>query len=270
MARQTYICVTCGTAYPPSDGEPAACPICEDDRQYVNPDGQQWTTLPALQSAHTNRFTQLSADLTAIMTEPAFAISHRAYVIDTGHGNVLWDCVSYLDDATIEHVRRLGGIQAIAISHPHFYTTTGEWSRMFDDAPIYLHRANEPWVMNPSPAIRYFDGDSIEVASGITVARCGGHFPGSSVLHWKDGAQGAGALFTGDTIRICADPRWLTFMYSYPNEIPLDEQAVRRIVSTVEPFAFDSIYDAFKARPTTGAKAAVSRSAERYIAHLRG
>jgi hypothetical protein len=270
LVQQAYICVTCGTEYPPSDSAPAACPICEDDRQYVNPDGQQWTTLPALQSAHTNRFTQLSADLTAIITEPAFAISHRAYLIHTEQGNVLWDCVSYLDDATVEHVRRLGGIQAIAISHPHFYTTMGEWSRAFDDAPIYLHRANEPWVMNPSSAIHYFDGDTVELVPAVTMARCGGHFPGSSVLYWKDGAQGAGALFTGDTIRICADERWLTFMYSYPNEIPLDELAIRRIVSMVEPFAFDSIYDAFKARPTTGAKAAVVRSAERFIAHLRG
>jgi glyoxylase-like metal-dependent hydrolase (beta-lactamase superfamily II) len=124
--------------------------------------------------------------------------------------------------------------------------------------------------MNPSSAIHYFDGDTVELVPAVTMARCGGHFPGSSVLYWKDSAQGAGALFTGDTIRICADERWLTFMYSYPNEIPLDELAIRRIVSMVEPFAFDSIYDAFKARPTTGAKAAVVRSAERYIAHLRG
>src|SRR5258708_32923383 len=101
---------------------PPACPICGDDRQYVNPDGQQWTTLPALQSAHANRFTQLSADLTAIITEPAFAISHRAYLIHTEQGNVLWDCVSYLDAATVAHVRRLGPIQTIDISNTHCYT----------------------------------------------------------------------------------------------------------------------------------------------------
>ncbi len=144
----------------------------------------------------------------------------------------------------------------------------GAWSDAFT-APIHLHRAHEPWVMKPHPAIRYFDGETVEALPGVTAVHCGGHFPGSSVLHWSGGEGDTGALFTGDTISICADPRWLTFMYSYPNRIPLDEQAVRHIVAAVEPFAFDRIYGLEQVTPS-GAKAAVRRSADRYIAHLRG
>jgi hypothetical protein len=65
--------------------------------------------------------------------------------------------------------------------------------------------------------------------------RCGGHFPGSAVLHWADGADGRGALFTGDTIQVVSDRRWVSFMYSYPNLIPTNAATVRQIVAAVAP-----------------------------------
>ena len=49
-----YICTTCGTQHAPSAAPPPNCPICEDERQYVGPAGQRWTTLPDLQRTHMN------------------------------------------------------------------------------------------------------------------------------------------------------------------------------------------------------------------------
>ena len=43
-----YICVTCGTQFADSQTPPAHCPICEDERQYIGWNGQQWTTLEEL------------------------------------------------------------------------------------------------------------------------------------------------------------------------------------------------------------------------------
>ncbi|HLJ80534.1 MAG TPA: MBL fold metallo-hydrolase [Ktedonobacterales bacterium] len=266
---ESYLCVTCGTEYPPSESAPAHCPICEDDRQYINPQGQQWTTLAAEQGKHHNSFTAIAPGITTIATEPKLGIGERAHLIETGQGNVLWDLVAYLDDATIAELRARGGVSAIAISHPHFYTTMGAWSRALGNAPIYLHRDNEPWVMYPSPAIHYVESDTLEIVPGATLLRCGGHFPGSSVLHWRSDMDGQGALFTGDTIKVVADRRWVTFMYSYPNTVPLDEQTVRHIAATVEPLAFAELYDGWDT-VAGDAKEAVRRSAERYIAHLRG
>ena len=80
------------------------------------------------------------------------------------------------------------------------------------------------------------------ILPGLTLVRCGGHFTSSTVLHWADGAEGRGALLTGDTIAVALDRRYVTFMRSYPNLIPLSAAAVRRIVAAVEPFAFDRIY----------------------------
>jgi glyoxylase-like metal-dependent hydrolase (beta-lactamase superfamily II) len=266
-----FLCVTCGTQYPASDTPPDGCPICLDDRQYVNPNGQQWTTLEELRAGgRRNRFELVADGVTAIVTEPGVGIGQRAHLIETPRGNVLWDCVAYLDDETVAEVRRRGGLQAIAISHPHFYTTIVEWSRALD-VPVYLHRDNQPWVMRPDEdAVRYWDGETLALLPGVTYIRCGGHFPGSSVLHWAEGAAGKGALFTGDTIYVVADPRWVTFMYSYPNDIPLNASAVRRIVAAVEPFAFDTLYSSFGRAVQQDARGAVRRSAERYIEHITG
>jgi hypothetical protein len=263
-----FICITCGTQYPASADAPAHCPICEDDRQYINQNGQQWATMTQLRQDHSNSFLEVDPSITAIKTTPTFAIGQQAQLIATPAGNLLWDCISFLDEPTVAEVQRRGGIAAIAISHPHFYSSMIEWSRAFD-APIFLHAANRPWVMRPDDAIRFWEGDAKELLPGLTVVRCGGHFPGSSALHWADGAGGRGALFTGDTINVVSDRRYVSFMYSYPNQIPLNASTVRGIVVAVEPYAFDRIYGSWTGSIVAeDAKAAVRRSAERYIAHI--
>ncbi len=263
------MCVTCGTQYPDSETPPAACSICTDDRQYLPPGGQEWTTLTALQGRHRNTFAELAPGITTISTEPKVGIGQRAYLVQSANGTVLWDCIAYLDDATAAELRRRGSATAIAISHPHFFTTMLEWSEALGGVPIYLHADHRPWVMQPGPAIRYWDGDRFDLAPDLTLLRCGGHFPGSTVLY-RAGPDGQpGALFTGDTIKVVADRRYVTFMYSYPNDLPLGEQAVQRIVASVAPLAFDRLYDGWT-EVAGDAKASVTRSAQRYISHLRG
>ncbi|MEA2593782.1 MAG: hypothetical protein QOF01_251 [Thermomicrobiales bacterium] len=269
-ALRAPICATCGTQFPPAEKPPEHCPICEDDRQFVHPDGQRWTTLAEMRGQFRNRFTELESGLTSIVTEPAFAIGQRAYLVQTARGNLLWETLTQVDEETVAEIARLGGVDAIAISHPHYYAAMGEWSRLFGDVQIYLHADNRPWVMYPSSAVQFWEGETVEVLPGLTVVRCGGHFPGASVLHWPEGAERRGVLLTGDTIQIVRDRRWVTFMYSYPNSIPLDAGAVRRIVAAVEPYAFERLYGAFQDEPVVDAKDAVRRSGERYIRHISG
>jgi len=268
---RNYICTTCGVQYAATEAEPANCPICEDDRQYVNPNGQSWTTVAELRTGHRNVLHEVETGLTGIITEPHFAIGQRPLLIQTAHGNVLWDGNSLIDTATVDAVNQLGGIDAITISHPHFYDSMIEWSRAFHDAPIYLHASDRAWVMRPDRAIVYWEEEIYKLNEEITLIRCGGHFPGSSVLHWSKGAAGKGVLLTGDTIMVVADKRWVTFMYSYPNTIPLNAAAIQGIVDAVDPFAFERIYSGWSESvvPTDG-KAAVARSAARYIRHISG
>jgi hypothetical protein len=258
-----YICATCGVQFAPTDGMPERCPICEDERQYVGWSGQRWTTLDDLRKEHRNQVRD-DCGLTGIGTEPSFAIGQRALLVRSPQGNLLWDCVTVIDDATVEAVRKLGGVRAIAISHPHYYSSMVEWSRAFD-APVVLHSADKQWVMRPDASIEFWSGETKSLWDGMTLVRAGGHFKGGTVLHWPAGADGRGALLCGDIIQVAQDRRWVSFMYSFPNYIPLSAGEVDRIVAPVEPFEFDRIYGAWWDRNVASdAKNAVRRSAERY------
>ena len=114
-----FICVTCGTQFSVGVQPPSRCPVCEDERQYIGHNGQQWTTLDELRKTHKNSVHAHEANLTGIGTDPRFAIGQRALLVQTPEGNLLWDCITLLDDETIAQVQALGGVRAIAISHPH-------------------------------------------------------------------------------------------------------------------------------------------------------
>jgi hypothetical protein len=261
-----FICITCGTQFAPTDVPPARCPVCEDERQYVNARGQQWTLPEDLARDHRNRIEEQEPGLIGIGTEPSFAIGQRALLVQALGGSVLWDCVSLIDGPTAETVRGLGGLRAIAISHPHYYASMVAWSRAFGGVPIYLHAADRRWVMDPDPAVVFWEGETRPLGNGLTLVRCGGHFDGGTVLHWPAGAGGQGALLSGDILQVCADRRHVSFMYSYPNYIPLSSAVVRRVVAAVEPFAFDRVYGAWWDRVIRdGAREAVARSRDRYL-----
>jgi hypothetical protein len=261
-----FICVTCGTRYPDASAPPEQCVICTEERQYVGWDGQRWTTLAELRTDHTNRLQKEGPGLVGIGTTPKFAIGQRALYVASPRGGFLWDCISLVDDATVAALRERGGVSGIAISHPHFYSSMVEWSRALGNVPVYLHADDSAWVVHHHRNIVFWDGDTRQVAPGITLVRCGGHFAGSSVLHWADGADGGGALLTGDTLMVGEDRRTVGFMYSYPNYIPLGPAAARRIGDAVEPFEFDQIYGAWFGRNILAAgKQAVRYSVRRYL-----
>ncbi len=260
-----FICTTCGTQHKPSDAPPGGCAICQEERQYVNPLGQSWTTLEQMRRTHRNAFGGHEPGLIGIGTVPSFAIGQRALLLRTPSGNVLWDCVSFIDDATVEIVAALGGIAAIAISHPHYYAAMVEWSGAFGGAPILLHVADRQWVMRPDPAIAFWEGDTKEIAPGATLIRAGGHFAGGTVLHWATGANGKGALLSGDIVQVGPDKK-VSFMWSYPDLIPLDASTVERIAAVLEPWPFEPIYGAwFERIIASGGKQAMAYSVRRYI-----
>jgi hypothetical protein len=263
------ICVTCGTQFGSVGAPPNSCPVCEDDRQYVGWKGQQWTTLGELQKDHRNTVQEEEPGLWSVHTEPSFAIGQRAFLVQTPAGNVLWDCLSLVDDETVREVKARGGLAAIAISHPHFYSSMVDWSRAFGGVPVYLHADDRRWVMRPDPVVRSWTGKTEDLPGGLTLVRCGGHFAGSAVLHWPSGADGRGALLTGDTIQVVMDRRHVSFMRSYPNFMPLPASEVQIIAEAVETFAFDRIYGM---RPGLAirddGKASVRRSVERYLSAL--
>ena len=264
-----FICTQCGTQFPDSSSPPSRCPISEDEREFLGPKGQEWTTLDELRrKGFRNEITLEELNLMSIITRPEFAIGQQAYLVKTEEGNLLWDCIPFLDEETIRTIRRHGGIRAVAISHPHFYSTMNEWSAAFD-APVYIHSSDKEWVMDPGDSIDFWSGETRTLMKGLTLIRLGGHFPGSTVVLWSRTADGKGVILSGDTVHVCLDRRTVSFMYSFPNLIPLSPPVVERIADIIQSYSYDRIYGGFEGRKiTSNAKAAVDASVRRYVEHL--
>src|SRR3954462_3072941 len=133
-----WTCEQCGAQFPESDRPPASCAICEDERQFVNWRGQSWLSREEL----AKRYKLVWRDdlgVPGIGVQPGFAIAQRALLVREGDGCVVWDCVPLLTPEAVEHIRSLGGLKAIAVSHPHYYGAIADWSEAFGNVPIYLH-----------------------------------------------------------------------------------------------------------------------------------
>ncbi|CCD86251.1 conserved protein of unknown function [Bradyrhizobium sp. ORS 285] len=260
-----WTCSQCGAQFPDTPVPPAHCAVCEDERQYVNWKGQSFLSRDELATRH-QVVCREDDGLTGLALEPSFAIGQRALLIPEPDGCVMWDCIPLATEAAIAEVRALGGLKAIAISHPHYYGAVADWSAAFGNAPAYLHGDDAAFVTRPHPSIVPWTGDTLQISDDISLLRTGGHFAGATMLHWRRGAGGKGALFAGDIAMVAMDRRHVSFMYSYPNYIPLGPTAVRRIADAVAPLAFDRIYGAWwQKNVAEDGRAAFDRSVTRYL-----
>jgi len=260
-----YICTTCGVQYAATEIQPEECKICQDDRQYVNWQGQTWTTLSEMQLKYRNEIQEVEPSVYKIQTTPRFGIGQKAHLIQTPMGNVLWDCVTLLDDETISIINQLGGIKAIAISHPHYFATMVNWSKAFNEVSIYVHVMDQEWVLQPDACVYFWEGTSENILDSLHLIQCGGHFPGANVLHWPTGAENMGVLFTGDTIQVAMDRGSVSFMYSYPNMIPLNKKNILGIQNAMRNVGFERMYGAFEAHISENARQAFDKSIARYL-----
>ncbi|MFI5428443.1 hydrolase [Aeromicrobium sp. UC242_57] len=264
-----WTCAACAIEHADTEQPPSTCEICSDDRQFVPAAGQRWTTRAELAAAgHRGVVNELEPDLYAVDVAPELGIGQRGLLLRTSGGNLLWEPPGFIDDDMVSTLRELGGVDVISASHPHLTGASIQWSHAFDKAPVLVASADRQWIRRPDEVIELWHGTR-EVLPGVTFAQCGGHFAGSSIAHWQAGADGRGALLTGDTIAIGADRMSVNVMRSYVNKIPLPERAVRRILTSIEPYSYDRLYGAFGTIDTNAA-ALVDSSVHRYIAWVRG
>ncbi len=269
MPDESVLCCGCGTEFPASLS-PTSCPICSDERQYLPPGGQRWTTLAELREAgHRTSVSEVEPGLHRLTTTPKVGIGQQPLLVVTPAGNLLFDVPAHVDEDVVAEVRALGGLTAIAPSHPHHLGSQLEWSRAFGGVPVWVNASDAGWVQRPGPEIRAWQGTA-EPVEGVVLHQVGGHFPGSCVALWAAGADGHGVLLSGDTLAPVAAPGWVTFLRSYPNAIPLSAAVVSRMAETLAPLRFDRIYDEFGRGVAADAAAAVQRSAARYVAWVSG
>ncbi|KAH8434943.1 putative metallo-beta-lactamase domain protein [Aspergillus melleus] len=285
------ICTACGIQYPTSTA-PSSCKICDDSRQYIPPTGQNWTTLRALQSdkekKYTNTFTPSSkhpTTLISIQTTPKLAIGQRALLCRLPSGrNILWDCLTYIDEETVDRINELGGLDAIIISHPHYFSTHLVWAETFG-CQVYMSGEDKEWAVRRWKGQVFWEGGVLELGLGLSLGsssiqsasagsagekaeedgeadivaiKTGGHFPGSSVLWWKSKRS----LMVADTIFVVPSGVYhvdrepgttsFSFMWSIPNMIPLPPDEVHNIWKAIAHTDFDDTYGAFPGSETYG------------------
>jgi hypothetical protein len=196
--------------------------------------------------------------LTSFSISPKFGIGQRAFLVETPEGNLQWDCISLLNDELAEFIGSRGGLTAIAISHPHYYTTMVDWSERFG-VPIYVHEEDREWVMRPAPTIVPWSGGQRALFGGLRLVR--------RALPRGERPPGVArcAVYRGHHSGV-PRPAQRQLMYSYPNHIPLNAVQVQRILAAVEPLAFDRIYGAFPQMTIPhGGKHVLQKSAQRYL-----
>lgn len=270
MAEPWWLCATCAVESDPVDGTlPPVCPICADERQWVPRTGQRWTTLEELADAGTRVVvSELEPDLFALHTEPGVGIAQESKVLRTPEGCLLWDPVGFVDEDAARAVREIGPVVAVAASHPHMYGVQVAWSRALGDPPVLVAKADEGWLQRRDPAVRTWSGE-LELLPGVVLSQPGGHFPGSTVVHWAAGAEGRGVLLSGDTVFANPDGT-AAFMRSYPNRIPLSGAVAERVAAHVARRPYDRLYNNFDGVIPSDAREVVLRSAARHAAWTRG
>lgn len=265
-----YICETCGTQYGDSTRPPEYCRICNDERQYVGWSGQRWTTHEALAETYSQRIEDEDG-LLALGITPGFAIDQRALYLPTDAGNILWESLSLVTEDAVDAINSRGGLDSIVISHPHFYSSMGEWSDAFGGVPILIHEADRKCVQRSHASIEYWQGEELKLSGSVTLVRCGGHFAGSTALHWANGPRPGGALFSGDALQVVMDKRHVSFMYSYPNLIPMRTSDVIAMHERLANYQFEDVFGYTWGRTIIGdARRAVDISYDRYLAAVRG
>lgn len=265
-----WLCRTCGVEHQPA---PAVCAICADERQWVPREGQQWATLEELAGeGMRSTVVEIEDGLLAVGSTPAFGIGQLGKLICGSEGvggSVLWDPPGFVDDAAVAAVAARGPVAGIVASHPHMFGAQVQWSRRLGGVPVYVNAADARWVMRPDPVIVPWS-DTLQLTPALSVLQVGGHFPGSAVACWHDGADGRGVLLVGDTIFPNPDRRTVSFLRSYPNRIPLSAAVVQRMADRLGTLTFDRIYGLFTNAIDTDGLAAVQFSASRHAAWVRG
>jgi hypothetical protein len=176
-------------------------------------------------------------------------------LVITPAGNIFWDCIALINEPTVEFIKSKGGLNAIAFSHLHYYTTMNEWAESFD----------EQWIYNKGKHVSLWDGVEKELWQGMKLINVGGHFPGSAILHIPFLSKGE-TILCGDTFYISPSKKHAAVMYSYPNRIPLPLHEIHRIKKQMEKISFDTLFGFYDYQNIYGkAKKIIELSLDKYF-----
>ena len=200
MPLQFFACEHCG--FWQRHFAPAACPVCEDFRHPLPPDGWRFAPADVIAARVRCRVTEPLPGLVVIEAPGAPGIGQSGYLLRTSHGNVAFEGAAWYDDDALDAIAALGGVRWIAASHAHVYGALWRVAERFG-AEVVLHR-DDLAFSQALPVTWAFD-DKAELAPGVRLLHTGGHMAGHVVLHWDDPARGRRLLCCGDAFKYTLD-----------------------------------------------------------------
>jgi glyoxylase-like metal-dependent hydrolase (beta-lactamase superfamily II) len=267
-----WICDGCGLEHagspdpPPLDG----CvldrgPVSDEELGDLGPHTRQWLTFAELAAQpHSIEYRDHGRGVHSFRRVPRLGIGQWSFLVSTPAGNLLWDPPAYLDDEVEALVRGLGGVAAIATSHPHMFAAQVSWSHAFGRAPVLVNSSGKEWLPRPDAVIEFWDGE-VQPLPGIRVIWLGGHMPSSAVALTPDGS-----LLAGDTVAGSLDPGWLSFQRNYPRHVPLSAGTVQRLIDGLDDLQFDRLYTLGGDAIEHDAHDVVRKAARRHIGWVSG
>ena len=262
-----YLCETCGTQYAETATPPAHCPVCEDERQYVGWQGQRWTTHDELARRLHACASATTTACSAIASTRSFAIPQRALLLPTDAGNILWECISLVTPEAVHALKAARRRRSHRHLAPALLRVDGRVERR-------ARRRADPAARGRSrmgaAAVAGRSSSGMATCCALSDTRHADPLrrplPRQHRAALERRPAPGGALFPGDALQVAGDRRHVSFMYSYPNYIPMKPGDVRAMRERLAPYAFDDVYGYTWGRNIIGkARAAVDRSFDRYL-----
>ena len=250
-----YCCTNCGF-WQRRFATPTMCPVCEDYRHPLPPNGYAFLTADEVAGRQTVTIDEPLPGVMRISTSPQMGIGSCGYVIQSQVGNVHFEGAGWYDEAALEMI---GDVHFLAASHPHVYGAL--WRVVEAKRPKVVVQAEALPFCQAFAVTLPFD-DSYRLAAGLTLHRTAGHTPDHTVLHDANRRR----LFCGDAFKFTfpkpgqttGRPDSISCHKAFDAHIPLTRGDVLRYREIIAPLDFDAVVTPWEVVPE-GGKAWVMR-----------
>ena len=193
-----YVCANCGF-WQRYFERPGWCPLCMDVRHVVPREGWRFLDLSAAQQAWPTCWEELGEGAWRFWNEPVEGIGPSGYLLRQDGGNVFFEGCTVFDDAALDYIAALGGINVLSASHPHSYGALWQLQDRFGPE-LALPAADFAWTA--ALRVTWPWDDMLAPMPGVTLHRTAGHFEGHAILH--DARRRL--LLCGDAFKFELDP----------------------------------------------------------------
>ena len=259
-----FCCLNCGF-WQKRFATPTTCPVCEDYRHPLPPDGYEFLTADEVAARQTVTHDEPMPGLHRFSTTPQLGIGSCGYLIRHPTGNVHFEGCGWYDDAALDRMADEGGVSFLAASHPHVYGAL--WRVVERFRPKVVVQAEALPFCQAFDVTVPFD-EEYQLTAGMRLIRTAGHTPDHTVLYQPDRRR----LYCGDALKFTfpapgqtvGRPETISCHRAFDARIPLTRGDLLRYRSIMFPLDFDAVVSPWEV-VTEGGRGMALRLFERQL-----